>query len=337
MKIDRRAFLSQVGRTASAAALGSVLPSIIRPASMRDSAIVERTVFAMGTTVSITAHGPDRALLLSATTRAFEELTRMDRLLSVFCGSSEISSLNHAAGREPIRISPATAELLRSASIFSQLSDGSFDITVEPLMDLWGFRERPHRRWPSDRELAEAREGLGWRRVDVSPDGWAFLTHPRTRIDVGGIGVGFTVDRMGEILRREGVTSALIDHSGDLLAIGSPPDEDGWPVAIPDPLDPETLLVHMSLCDRAISTSSNRRTTRMLDGIMIGHIVDPRTGKNPEGPLSVTVVAPTSTEADALSTTLFVEGPHDTKWRNGQRESIVVVDAGRERRVHRIR
>jgi thiamine biosynthesis lipoprotein len=292
----------------------------------------------MGTTVSITAHGEDRAHLMAATTRAFSELTRMDRLLSVYRNTSEISALNRTAGREPARVSDATGEILRRAKQFSALTEGTFDNTVEPLMNLWGFRtEGSVRSWPTDKELADAQEGVGWWRVEVSDDGWAMLSHRRSQVDLGGIGVGYTVDRMGEILRREGVSSALINHSGDILAIGAPPDTDGWPVAVPDPVDPYQLLVQLTLRDRAISTSSNRRSTRILQHATVGHILDPRTGKNPEGVLSVSVVAPTSTEADALSTALFVDRSRSAIWRSQQRELIVITDQGRERAVQWLR
>ena len=338
MGMDRRRFLHQAGRAVSATAVGSVLPPWLRSADWSGPATVERAVFAMGTTVGITAHGEDRAHLMTATTRAFSELTSMDRLLSVYHETSEISVLNRAAGREPIRVSDATGEILQTATEFSALTGGAFDITVEPLMNLWGFRtEGSVRSWPTDKELADAQKVVGWWRVEVNEDGWATLSHPRSRIDLGGIGVGFTVDRMGEILRREGVSAALINHSGDILAIGAPPDTDGWPVAVPDPLDPEQQLVHLTLRDCAISTSSNRRSTRTLKQATVGHILDPRTGKNPEGVLSLSVVAPTSTEADALSTALFIDHSRSALWRNGHRESIVITDKGRERAVEWLR
>lgn len=292
----------------------------------------------MGTTVTIAAYGESRRHVIEATTEAFEELYRLDRLLSVFRPMSDISRLNDAEVGEPVRVDPSTEAALAASGRFTTLMSGRFDATVGGLLSALGFHEEwPTDRAASDQHLSDALEGVGWHHVRIDGDGTVRRLHPSTRIDLGGIGAGFAVDRMGAILRRNGVEAALIDHSGDLLAIGAPPDTDGWTVAIPDPAVPDRILTQISLRDRAVSTSTNLRSTRKVGGRTVGHILRPQTGENPGDHVSVSVCAPTSLEADALSTALFVEVPNGGGWQNGEREAILVRPDGREFSVERVR
>lgn len=301
--------------------------------------MLERTTVAMGTTVSIVAHGESRTQLIDATTEAFEELHRLDRLLSVFRPTSDISRMNAAEVGEPIRVGSSTLEVLADAGRITALTTGRFDATVGGLLFALGFHEeqRNAERSISDRLLADAKEGVGWHHVRIENNGAVRRLHPSTRVDLGGIGAGFAVDRMGAILRRRGVESALIDHSGDLLAIGAPPESDGWVIAIPDPTSSDRSLVELTLRDRAISTSSNIRSIRTIGGNTVGHIVEPMTGENPRRYISVSVLAPSSTEADALSTALFVDADAGEAWRNGLREAILVRPEGREHVMETLR
>jgi thiamine biosynthesis lipoprotein len=293
----------------------------------------------MGTTVTIVAYGESRGQLIGATTEAFQELQRLDRLLSVFHPASDISRVNASEVDEPVRIDRSTMAALKASDQFNRLTSGRFDATIGGLLSAMGFHEeRPMENRPiSDRQLADAHDGIGWHHIQFVDGGTIRRLHPSTQIDLGGIGAGFAVDRMGEILRRHGVESALIDHSGDLLAIGAPPDTDGWLVAIPDPAAPAQPLITLTLCDRAISTSSNLQSVRLVGGTTLGHIFEPLTGENPRRYASVSVLAPSSTEADALSTALFVEAEADGAWRNGQREALVVLPEGREHAVIALR
>ncbi len=336
MTIDRRTFLSTSGRAAAGVFAGTLVPVWWKP-SADGRVMFERKAIAMGTTVSITAFGERRQQLIEATSAACEELYRLDRLLSVFRPTSEISQLNSAGVGEPVQLSETTMEALEDAQRYTKLTQGRFDVTVGGLLSSLGFHNDGGVPRPvTDRELSDVMEGIGWRHVRLEADGRACRTHPATQIDLGGIGAGFAVDRMGSILRRHGVESALIDHSGDLLAIGAPPDADGWSVVIPDPNGFGEYLQQISLRDRAISTSTNTMNTRTVGGRTVGHILEPNSGENPRDILSVSVLAPNSTEADALSTALFVQRDPESTWRNGEREAIVVRPDGHEHAVVRL-
>lgn len=337
MMLGRRRFLSTSGRAAAGVVAGTLVPVWWKP-SAAGRVMIERTVVAMGTTVSITAYGENRAHLIKATTEAFEELHRLDRQLSVFRPTSEISQLNAADVGEPVQLGEVTMEVLAAAGRYTELTAGRFDVTVGGLLSSMGFHEDARaRRTITDHELADVKEGIGWQHIRLGTGGHAIRTHAATQIDLGGIGAGFAVDRMGTILQRHGIEAGLINHSGDVLAIGTPPEAEGWTVAIPDPLAPDRHLIRLTLRDQALSTSSNYRTTRIVGGQKVGHILEPQTGENPEQWASVTMLAPTSLEADALSTALFVNANPSGKWRNGRREALLVRPDGREHSVERIR
>ncbi len=337
MNLPRRMFLSTSGRAAASMLIAAIVPAW-RGSRHADHPSIERTVVAMGTTVSITAFGESRSHLIEATTAACNELHRLDGLLSVFRPSSEISRLNAAEVDEPVPLSDVTRDVLVASGHFTEITDGGFDVTVGGLLSTFGFHEDSDAiRVVSSAERADAQKGVGWRHVRFESDGTVRRTCESTKIDLGGIGAGFAVDRMATILRDHGIQAALIDHSGDLLAIGAPPDTDGWEVAIPDPMVSDRHLIQLTLRDQALSTSSNSRSTRVVDGRTMGHIVEPKSGANPSKTVSVSVLAPTSTEADALSTALFVNADPGGRWKNGLREAILVRPDGRERSIERMR
>lgn len=335
MTINRRQFLSTMSR---ASAFAAAAPHCLKGSPWHRNVLVERAVFAMGTTVSFSVYGETKEHALAATSRAIEDLYRMDRLLSVFREDSDISRLNRSAGLDAVELQKESLLALQRAKEFAEITGSVFDPTVGGLMKTWGFwTDAALATRPLDAELAAACDGIGAHRLEIIDDHTARLSHPSTRIDLGGIGVGFTVDRMGEILRREGVRAALINHSGDLLAIGAPPDAEGWHVEIPDPLDHDRALMTLLLRDEALSTSSNRQTRRYVGRHSVGHIFDPRTLMNPSTNLCVSVRVRTSVEADALSTALFVDANATGLEWNSHREAYVVRPERRERIIERLR
>ena len=157
--------------------------------------------------------------------------------------------------------------------------------------------------------MAAALDAVGFQNVKLDLSrGTVGLAHRSSRIDLGGIGVGLALDRAAAALRSMGVESALINHSGDILALGAPPGSEGWEVGIQDPEDPEGTIASFSLRDRSVSTSGNYENFIGSGGRRIGHIFDPVTGRPPSRYLSVSVMAGSSLSADALSTGFFTGG-----------------------------
>jgi thiamine biosynthesis lipoprotein len=203
------------------------------------------------------------------------------------------------------------------------------DITVEPLVRLWGFLGGT-KRVPSDEEIKRALDAVG-------PDKIAFdaaarsvrFTRAQTRIDLGGIAKGYGVDRVADGLRRAGVKSALVDLSGNMAALGNAAGKNGWSVGIRDPSGKRPHVGTIRLHDDAVSTSGNYEQFVAADGKRYGHIIDPRTGRPVDGPVSVTVVAARAMTCDAWDTGLFVLGSERARAIARARDdiAIVVVDA----------
>jgi thiamine biosynthesis lipoprotein len=269
----------------------------------------------MGSVMMICMYGESRREIDEAMNHAVREFTRVDRLLSVFHEESFVSAVNRAAGREMVPADPDIVELFASAKKFSESTDGAFDITVEPLMRTWGFRngKRELKRVPTDRELLEMLSAVGHENILVDrKNGFVGLRHPRAAVDLGGIAVGWTIDRAVGILREHGITAAFINHAGDAYALGIPEESDGWVVGIPHPDHPEEIMYRMELHDEAVATSGNYQNFVQVGDERFGHLIDPRSGRPDSDMLSITVVAKTALEADALSTGLYCSGLHES-------------------------
>jgi thiamine biosynthesis lipoprotein len=205
---------------------------------------------------------------------------------------------------------PEVFGLIDQALDYSRRTDGAFDITVGALVRAWGFF-RDDGRYPSPDELAEARAAVGWQHValDDTTRSIRFLMRG-IELDLGGIGKGFALDCAARILRRHGVTAALLGAGqSSYYAVGVPPDAEGWRIVVPDPYDPARALSTIRLRDQSLSTSGTNQQFFELDGRRYSHIINPRTGEPATGVMQVTVTAGTATESDALATALFVLGP----------------------------
>jgi thiamine biosynthesis lipoprotein len=289
----------------------------------------------MGTTVEIFlyAEPPDRAASLFEV--AFQEISRVEEALSTYRTTSEISRINSAAAFKRVVTDPEVFGLIARALEYSRRTGGAFDVTVGPLVKTWGFF-RGDGHYPSVAALSEARAKVGWRNVavDSTKRSIRFLT-PGLELDMGGIGKGFALDCAARILRRNGVDRALLGAGqSSYLAIGAPPDSKGWPIAVPDPRDPASALSTVRLRDQSLSTSGSDQQYFEMDGRQYSHIIDPRTGQPVTAMVQVTVIAPTATDSDALSTALFVLGreraPAVIEGMEGTAALLVAGDRGEE-------
>lgn len=300
-------------------------------------ALVERTAFTMGSIVTIQAYTSDEGRCHLAIDKAFAEMKSIDKLMSVFDGKSQISFINRQGAEKEVRVDERLTELLIKAVHFSVLTGGAFDVTIEPLMELYGFRDdgKGHH-FPSDRDIAATLEGVGSHHLLIDRHRSSIaLAHEKTAIDPGGIGVGYAIDRAVAILRSYGLDSAIINHSGDVFAIGSPPEENGWEVGIVDPQDTHKIITSVRIIDQALSTSGNYENFIRFDDQTIGHILEPSSGRTASVMCSSTAIAPTAVEADALSTAFFVMGPGRSRSMTSGTNvrCIAVVPDGEERKI----
>jgi thiamine biosynthesis lipoprotein len=304
---------------------------------------------AMATRFEIVLHGHDPVALRAAGEEALDEIDRLEAQLSLYRSDSEIAHLNARAARAPVRVTPAMFKLLERARQLSLETAGAFDITVAPLVRCWGFMAGTGK-IPQPDELTEARARVGMGLVELNP---AELTVRFARdgvmLDLGAIGKGYALGQAAEFIREAGVTSALL-HGGTstVYAIGHPPDQDAWEIAIEQPpprmagrpteMGPSgckaDAFAVIPLRDEALSVSAVWGKSFQAEDRTFGHVLDPRTGQPVTGALLAAVVLPSATETDALSTALLVLGKPGLKQlaalRTGMRGLVVTEDSSPE-------
>jgi thiamine biosynthesis lipoprotein len=263
----------------------------------------------MGCTATVRACGPGRPELPAIVGAALDEIDRVERLMSHYRRDSPLSRLNREAASGPVAVEPELLEFLDVCLRWGRESHGAFDVTVGPLMKTWGFF-RDEGRVPGPRELARALAVVGYRHVVLDREaGTVRFDRPGVELDLGGIGKGYAVDRVVDLLRRRGVASALVNLGGSsVYGLGAPPGREAWEVGIQDPTDPATTALTVALRDRALSVSGGYARFLEKDGVTYAHIMDPRRGRPVQGVLSVAVLTEGATDGDALDNVLFVLG-----------------------------
>lgn len=257
----------------------------------------------MGTLWTIEAEGAGAPAAVEA---AFQEVHRLDRLLSTYKADSELSRVNRGAGKGWTPVTAETAGLVARALALAEASGGAFDPTVGPLVAAWGFKHLDYRT-PSPEALASARQRVGYRHMAIDRVRPAIgLARPGMELDLGAIAKGYAVDRSLAILEKRGMKRVRVDAGGNqgVWAL----DRTQWTFGVKHPRDEEAILGTIVLAGGAVSTSGDAERGFWQDGVRFGHILDPRSGRPAVGMLSVTVTARTAEEADALSTALYVLG-----------------------------
>lgn len=263
----------------------------------------------MGTYAQVVLVTADSSGAAPLAARAHAALSRVDSLMSNWTTTSEVARINREAGRGTVTVEPEVATVIAQSLRTWKDSEGAMDITVEPLVRAWGFLGGP-RRVPTDDEVARAFRHVGSQRLrfDAARRTLSF-DDDSVKIDLGSIAKGYGVDVAADSLRAAGVRDALVDLSGNMMAMGAPAGATSWRIGIRDPRDRIGYLGIVHLTNRAISTSGKYEQFVVANGKTYGHILDPRTGRPSEGLIAVTVVAPTAMLADAWDTPLFVLGP----------------------------
>jgi thiamine biosynthesis lipoprotein len=265
---------------------------------------------AMGSTYSVVLYGQDRVQMDAAIDAAFAEVARLDALLSNYRAESEWCAVNHRAAEEPVRVSPELFQLLMKCMVVSRESEGAFELTVGPLMKLWGFYKGSGR-LPSQAEVADVLPRVSWRHVHLDTENRTVrFDCSGVELDPGGIGKGYAVDRMVDVLRRRGFKNALVSGSeSTMYGMGAPPEEPrGWRVGIKDPRNRRRTLDEVFLKDASLSTSGSTQKFFRAEGRVYSHIMDPRTGYPAETNGSVSVIAPHTIDCEAWAKPYFING-----------------------------
>lgn len=277
-----------------------ILTGILLLTGCQSKAPVTKELFAMDTYMTMTAYGKDAEKALD---QAAAEIRRLDQLWSVGQEKSEVSQINQN-GSGPV--SPETGELMDLSLSLYEATDGALDITIYPVMDLWGFTGKD-RKVPSEEELEQTLA-----KVDASQiryDGQTVTLEEGQGIDFGAVAKGYTSGRVMEVLSENGVTGALISLGGNVQCMGTKPDGSLWRVGIQKPDGGEGYLGVLTLTDKAVITSGGYERYFEENGKIYHHIIDPSTGFPADSGLtSVTIVSEEGGLADGLSTACFVMG-----------------------------
>jgi FAD:protein FMN transferase len=294
--MNRRKFLSaSLGLGALAAGLSA--------ATARGLESYTFSGVALGTTVSLLALHDDAGQARAALAEAMAEIQAVDALMSLYRDDSQISRLNRAGALAAP--DARVVEVLLYAQSLSALTQGAFDVTVQPLWRAFADAQA-HAALPDSATVADARSRVDWRRLAVS-DSEARLTRPGMAVTLNGLAQGYAADRALAALRRHGVAHALID-AGEFDTLGRKRDEAPWVLGVRHPRDPDALAARLVTDSRALATSGDYESFFTPD-FQHHHIFDPATGASPPQLASVTVLAPDALQADGLSTAFMVLGP----------------------------
>jgi thiamine biosynthesis lipoprotein len=264
----------------------------------------------MGAEVRVTVWTADEAAARAAMVDVFAEFDRLDALLSVWKPQSDVVRINAAAGRTAVAVSADTIAVVEAALEASRLTEGRFDATFGALAEVWKFDHDRENRIPTDAEIAARLPRVDYRAVHVDAHaGTIALTRSGVRLHLGGIGKGYAVDCAAALIRARGLRDFMIQAGGDLYAAGQPGARP-WRLGINDPRGgAEVTFATVDLRDRTLSTSGDYERSFIQDGVRYHHLLDPSTGRPARGSRSVSIVAPTALQADALSTGVFILGP----------------------------
>jgi thiamine biosynthesis lipoprotein len=270
----------------------------------------------MGTFSRIVAIAPNRSTAMRGIEAAFKDQQAIEQMMSFHRSDSELAKVNAEAFEHPVQVSVPIVVVLQKAMEISRLSDGAFDVTVGPLMQLWKAAGQAGL-LPTETELAEAKAKVGWDKVVIDPNQRTVrFAVQGMKIDMGGIAKGYAVDRCVQILKEQGALGGMVDLGGNIRCFGRPPKgREGWRIGIQDPcqtddLDASTggIALILRLTDQAVATSGHYRRFTLIGDRKVSHILNPKTGTSNESLSSDTLIAQDAMTADALSTAVSVLG-----------------------------
>ena len=287
-----------------------ILSSVIFSSCAKE-AVYRRTDAAMGTVWDIEIVSADRKLADKAADEVFDEVKRLDKMLSLHNRDSELSALNAKAGSGPVKVSPDIINVLKVAVKVSELTKGGFDVSIGPVVKLWGFAGGAEH-IPSDAEIKAAHELVGYKRISFDEKrSEVTLAKKGMVLDFGGIGKGYAVDRAASILKKYGIKNVMFSAGGQILITGHSPKGRMWKVGIRHPRG-EGILAAVEDTERCIATSGDYEHYFIKKKKLYHHIFDPKSSQPAGDAVSCTVLLKTdsfempNTWADALSKTGFV-------------------------------
>ncbi len=289
-----------------------------------------RSEYIMGTIFDITAVCDDERLLEVTSNKSFDEIKRVEGLMSRYKETSEVSLVNKNAGIVPVKVGHELVEVLQEAKRISELSDGAFDVTIGPLTDLWGF-DLEKNVVPPIEKIEELRQLVNYRKLRIDEAAsTVYLEERGMMLDVGGIAKGYSVTRAMKVFEDAGVKDVIVNAGGNLNLRGGKRGKP-WRIGIQSPRDEGKLLGKLTLTEISVATSGDYQRYFIKDGIRYHHILDPRTGFPARGLISATVIGRGKTSMDGFSSAVFILGADkgaDLMKKIGA-EGIMVMEDGK--------
>lgn len=257
-------------------------------------------IFAMDTYMTLTAYGKNSE---EAVNKAIAEINRLDRMFSVGNTNSDVTRVNNQGSAD---VTEETAFLINMAVSMGEKTNGAYDVTIYPIMELWGFTTKNYN-VPEQSKIEETLKKVSYKNVSVN--GTNVQLSGGSMVDLGGIAKGYTSSRVMEIFKECGIEHGIINLGGNVQVLGDKTDGSSWRVAVQNPDNENGYLGILSTTDNAVITSGGYERYFEQNGVVYHHIIDPDTGYPSDSDLtSVTIVCADGTTADALSTGLFVMG-----------------------------
>lgn len=292
--------------------------------------MAEIQMFAMDTFIDLKAQGEngEKALL-----EAEKEINRLEKLFSPTIEQSEIFAINQYAAKQTVTVSKDTFDLIEKAKEYCNITEGAFDITIAPVVKAWGFTEEV-KRVPSDEEIQQKLQLVDNNKLHIDKqNSTVYLENENMSIDLGGIAKGYASNKVNEILKKNGVSSAVISLGGNVSVTGKRPDGTKWRIAVQDPMNSEGYVGILNVEDTSVITSGVYQRFFEQNGKKYHHIIDTKTGKPTQnGLLSVTIVCDNGAMADALSTSVMVAGLQKGSelWRKLDNFGMIVITDSNE-------
>jgi thiamine biosynthesis lipoprotein len=290
------------------------------------------TVFAMDTTLDITIQGRDKAQAKADSAAVIAVARKIENETSMFKAGSDVQKVNAQAGVAPVQVNDSTLFLARTAVEYAQKMGGAFDVTIAPVVRLWGFYDQKYR-VPSPEEVSAALRLVDYRDIVLDEANRSVMLRRKgMEMDLGGIAKGYAVSEMARVLKERGVLHALINFGGAIGAVGNKVDGQDWVVGIKDPRsEGGALMGELKINDDFVSTSGDYERYFIKGGKRYFHIFDPATGYNPVGVISTTIVGPNGTLCDTLSKILVmgVEKGLDFMKTQPEYQALIVDSSGK--------
>lgn len=299
--------------------LGLVLISIIATitgcGSERTETPISRTEFMMDTIITLKIYDENDEKILD---RAIKRLEEIETEMSVSIENSDVNKINKNAGVKPVQVNKDVYNVLERAKYYSTLSNGTYEPTIGPLVDLWNITgddeaDRERASIPSKEQINEKLNIVDYNDLELMEDNYVYLKRKEMKLDLGGIAKGYAADEVKKIFAENGVKSAILDLGGNIYAIGQKDNGDPWRIGVTNPFDPSNSYIGvLEVEDKSIVTSGDYERYITYKGKKYHHIISPKTGYPSENEVrGVSIISDESIDGDALSTTLFILGVDD--------------------------